>query len=79
MKNWGGKYFQATCGDEILHQDNDDNGVKTVNFSSEILVVKSTIFLHRNIRKYTCADGKTHSQIDHILIERRWHSSVLHV
>jgi len=22
-------------------------------------------------------DGKTHNQIDHILIDRRWHSSIL--
>ena len=39
------------------------------------------MFLHRNIHKYiwTSPDGKTHNQIDHILIERRWHSSILHV
>ena len=35
----------------------------------------------RNIHKYTWTspDGKTYNQIDHVLIDRRWHSSVLGV
>jgi len=39
------------------------------------------MFPHRNIHKYTrtSPDGKTHNQIDHILIDRRWQSSVLDV
>ena len=39
------------------------------------------MFPHRNTPKYTCIspDGKTHNQIDHILIARRLHSSVLDV
>jgi hypothetical protein len=55
-------------------QDSNDNGVRTVSFAmSKNLVVKSTMFLHRNIHKYTWTspDGKTHSQIDHILKDRR--------
>jgi hypothetical protein len=34
--------------------------------------------LHRNIHKFnsTCPDGKTHNQIDRILIHKRWRSSV---
>jgi hypothetical protein len=33
---------------------------------------------HHNIHKFTWTfpDGKTHHQIDHILIDRRWNSSV---
>ena len=39
------------------------------------------MFPHRNIHRYTWTspDGKTHNQIDHVLIDRRWHSSILDV
>jgi hypothetical protein len=39
------------------------------------------MFPHRNIHKYTwtSSDGKTNNQIDHVLIDRRWHSSILDV
>jgi hypothetical protein len=53
--------------------------LRLVNFATyKNLIVKSTIFSHRNIHKFTWTspDGKIHSQIDHILIDRRRHSSV---
>jgi len=74
--------FKPTIGNERLHQHSNDNGVRIVTFAtSKNLVVKSTMFPHRNIHKYTwtSADGKTHNQIDHILIDRRRHSSILDV
>jgi len=74
--------FKSTIGQESLHQDSNDNGVKLVNFdASKNLVLKSTMFPHRNIHKYTWTspDGKTHNQIDHVLLDRRWHSNVLDV
>ena len=74
--------FKPTIGQESLLQDINDNGVRLVNFAtSHNLEVKSTMFPHQNIHKYTWTspDGKTHNQIDHVLIDRRWHSSVLDV
>jgi endonuclease/exonuclease/phosphatase family metal-dependent hydrolase len=74
--------FKPTIGNESLHEISNDNGVRLVNFAtSKILRVKSTMFPHRNIHKYiwTSPYGKTHNQIDHILVDRRRHSNVLHV
>jgi len=74
--------FKPIIVQESLHQDSNDNGVRLVNFTtSKNLAVKSTMFPHRNIHKYTWTspDGKSHNQIDHVLIGRRWHSSVLGV
>ena len=81
-KVWRESIFKPTIGQESLHQDSNDNGVRLVNFAtSKNLMVKSTMFPHRNIHKYTWTspDGKTHNQTDHVLIDRRWHSSVLDV
>jgi hypothetical protein len=74
--------FKPTIGNESLREDSNDNGVRVVNFAtSKDLVVNSTTFRHRNIHKYTWTspDGRTHNQIDHVLIDRRWHSSILYV
>ena len=81
-KLWRENIFKLQIENERLHQDSNGNGVRIVNFAtSKNLVVKSTVFLHQNIRKYiwTSPDGKTHNQIDHIFIDWRWHSSILDV
>jgi hypothetical protein len=45
--------FKPTVGNKSLHQDNNDNEVRIVNFAtSKNLVVKSKMFPHRNIHKY---------------------------
>ena len=66
---------KPTIGNESFHHNSNDNGVRIVNFATlKNLVLKSTMFPHRNIHKYnwTFPDRKTHNQIDHILIDRRW-------
>jgi hypothetical protein len=61
--------FKPTIGNESSHEISNANGIRVVNFAtSKNLVVKSTMFPHRSIHKYTWTspDGKTHNQIDHI-------------
>jgi hypothetical protein len=45
------------------------------------VVVKSTMSQHRNIHKYTWTSNneKIVNHVDHILIERRWYSSILNL
>jgi hypothetical protein len=52
-----------------------------VNFAtSKYLTVKSMMFPHHNIHKFTwTSDGKVHNQINHIWIDRREHSNVLQI
>jgi hypothetical protein len=87
----GEHIFQTTIGYESLHEtrndndkdnDTDDNGGRVGIFvTSKNLTMKSTMFPHRNIHKFTWTslNGKTHNQIDHISIDRRQHSSILDV
>jgi hypothetical protein len=54
--------FKLTIGNESLHERNDDTGVRVVNFAIfQNLTVKSTMFPHYNILKFTSRspDGKT--------------------
>jgi len=72
--------FKLAIGNESLYQDSNDNGVRIENFATlKNLVARGMTFLHGNIHKYTWTspDGKTHNQIDHILVDRKWHSSIL--
>jgi hypothetical protein len=46
--------FNPTIGNDSLHNDINGNGVRIVNVAtSNNLVVKTTIFPHRSIHKYT--------------------------
>jgi hypothetical protein len=73
--------FKPTIENESSHKISNNNGVRLVKFATSKNRVKSTMFPHRNIHKYnwTFPDGKTHNQIDHILVDRRRHSNVLDV
>jgi hypothetical protein len=71
--------FKPTIGNKSLHEISAVNGVVLINFAkSKNLRVTSTMFLHHNVRKYTCTspDEKTHNQIDHILVASRRLSNV---
>jgi hypothetical protein len=66
--------FKPTTGNESLHEISNDNRVRLVNFAtSKNFRDKSTVVPHCNIYKYTWTspDGKTHNQIDHVLVDRR--------
>jgi len=46
--------YTPTIGNESLHEAGNDNGARAVNFTTpRNLVVKSAMFPHRNIHKYT--------------------------
>jgi hypothetical protein len=56
-------FFKPTIGNESSRESSNDNGVRVVNFaSSKNLVVKSTVFPHRSIHKYTwTSPDETHT------------------
>ena len=73
--------FKPTVGNESLHQNSNDNGVRIVNFATLKIWLKRTMCPHRNIHNYTWSspDGKNDNQTDHILLDWRWYSSILDV
>jgi hypothetical protein len=74
--------FKATIGNECSHEISNDNGVRAMKLAtSKNLLVKSTMFPHSSIHKYTWTspDGKMNNQIDQVLIDTRRHSSTLDI
>jgi endonuclease/exonuclease/phosphatase family metal-dependent hydrolase len=70
-----GKHInQPTIGNESFHEISNHNGVKVVHFTTSKNI---TMFPHGNIHKFTWTER--HNKIDRILMDRRWHSSVLDV
>jgi exonuclease III len=70
---------KPTIGNDRLHEISKDNGVRVNFVTLKNLTVKSTMFPHHYIHKFTWTspDGKIHSQIHHILIARRQHSKCI--
>jgi hypothetical protein len=91
MKNLQGKFnvemereniFQPTIWNDSLQEEINNSGVRIVNFATpKSLVVKCTTVSHRKFHKHTWTspDGRTHNQIYHMLLDGRWHSSILNV
>jgi hypothetical protein len=69
MQNWGGRILSNRRSGMSVYMR------IVMIMVLQDLVVKRTMFPHRNIHKYTWTspDGKTHNQIDHVLIDRSWH------
>jgi hypothetical protein len=65
----------------LLWDINDKVGRKDNFTTSKHLTVKSKMFLLHNSHKFTWASParKTHNQIDNILLDKKWTTSVLDV
>ena len=60
----------------------NDNGERLADFCEENnLLIGGTLFQHKHIHKttWTSPDGTTKKQIDHVIINRRWRSSLQNV
>jgi exonuclease III len=74
--------LKPTIRRHSLHKDFKDNGMRPFEYAvSRNMVIGSTKFLHRNVHKITwkSPDGDTFNQIDHILIDATYRSSLLDV
>jgi endonuclease/exonuclease/phosphatase family metal-dependent hydrolase len=68
--------FTPATGNESLHKIENGNGFRVLySDTSENVIVKITNFLHRNIQRYS-SDWKRNERIDHVVIDKRRHSSV---
>jgi hypothetical protein len=64
-KIWREEIFEMTIWNECSHAISNDSSVRLVNFATPInLVVRSKMFAHRNIHKYTgtVPKGKMHNE-----------------
>jgi hypothetical protein len=77
-----GRHFWTDNCERKFTRVSNESGVGVVNFAtSKNMTVKSTMLPHRRIHKYiwTFPEGKTHNQIDLIVIDRPRHPNVIDV
>jgi exonuclease III len=71
--------FRPIIDNHSLHETKNDNGLRLIDFAyGNGLVVKSTMFPHKNIYKGTwmSPDGRYVNQIDHILASARFKNCI---
>ena len=71
--------FAPAIGKESVHVQSNDNGIRLASYANiNNLIIGGTLFPHRDIHKisWISADGDTHNQIDHILINRKFRSAL---
>ena len=74
--------FKPTIGNESLHQHSNDNGVTTVTFATPKIYLFRAHCSHTETFINTIGPplmGRLNNQIDHILIDKRWLSSVRNI
>jgi endonuclease/exonuclease/phosphatase family metal-dependent hydrolase len=75
-------YYVPTIGLDSAHDLSNDNGGRLISFAaSRNMIISSTTFPHKRIHKLTWSapDGRTKNQIDHLLIDKRFRSSITDV
>ena len=73
--NIGREHVMGKCGIGTMN----DNGERLADFcEGNNLLIGGTLFQHKDIHKttWTSPDGVTKNQIDHIMINRKWKSSL---
>jgi hypothetical protein len=67
--------FKSTIRNKSLHEINHDDGVIAVNSAMSKNLPTSQLYKYM----WTSPDGKKHYQFDYVLIDKRWHSSIVNV
>ena len=74
--------WKDVIGKHSLHQIANENGTRLLEFCAlNEYVIGGTLFAHKDIHKvtWTSPKGDTHTQIDHVCINKRWKRSLLDV
>lgn len=75
-------YYVPTIGLKSAHDLSNDNGVRLISSTaSRIMVINSTTFPYKKIHlvSWKVSYGNTTNQIDHLLVDKRFRSSIADV